>query len=96
MTPTPTPTPTLEPHPRSGQGTRDPLSLALFQCPQRLRAEPKHTPVGLRVDDEDGHHVGAVGHGDDLVDEFRDGGDANGVALVELLGVYGVSWILGV
>lgn len=32
------------------------------------------------------HHVGALGHGDDLVDEFGGVGDADGVADVELLG----------
>lgn len=46
------------------------------------------------------HHVGALGHGDDLVDELRGIGDADGVADVELLGrgvgVLVVGWESGV
>lgn len=40
------------------------------------------------------HHVGALGHGDDLVDELGGIGDADGVADVELLG-RGVGVLVG-
>jgi len=92
MTSTLTPSP--NPEPRPGRDTRNPLNLALVQCPQQQRVEPEHPPVRLRVNDEDGHHVGAVGHGDNLVDELGGSGDADYVPFVELLRVRGFIWVL--